>query len=289
MVWIVELVLCLSVVLSACGESSHQVEPPPESGGDGGAAGSEPESGGGGGGSAGGGADESSLFDELVGTAGDRNDIASGEVCERIATIQCAGEASCCDAPGRDFEACKATMKQGCIDELFLDAMTANPITGYDRQLAADVFAEYEDLARRCDLSVAQWGASMDGLRALTRGTLAAGAACQPAALDLLMPGPRAAAFLLACTSFETHACFPKAAGWSCAPREPEGGACFMDMNCVDGLFCTNSKARNLQGGTCNARKADGAPCDFSSECASLACKRSACAARTQHNIFCLQ
>jgi hypothetical protein len=265
-------------------------DPPPSTGGAGGTAGSEPESGGdGGAGGAGGSAGDPSLFDELVGTEEGRNDVPSGEVCERIATIQCAGEASCCDMPGRDFEACKATMKKGCIDELFLDAMTANPITGYDRENAVDVFAEYESLARRCDLSVAEWGASMNGLRAMTRGTLAAGADCRPAPLDLISPGPRAAAFLLACTGFETHACFPKASSWSCAPREPEGGACFMDMNCVDGLFCTNSKARSLQGGTCNARKADGAPCDFPSDCASLACKGGTCAAHTQHNLFCLQ
>jgi hypothetical protein len=258
------------------------------SGGSGGSAGTEPdESGAGGGG--GGGNDGPNVFDDLVGTAEDRNDVPAGEVCERIATIQCAGEASCCDAPGRSFEDCKNTMKDGCIRELQLDAITTQSITGYDRGFAKDVFSEYEALARACDVAVAQWGASMDGLRALTRGTLAQGAACQPAGLDLVQMNATAAAHLFACTSPETHACLPTATnGWSCTARAGEGGACFMDMNCLDGLFCTNSKARSIQGGTCKARKADGAPCDFPSDCSSLACKSGTCAPRNQQTIFCL-
>lgn len=257
-----------------------------QGGGGSGTGGDEPEPSGG---TDGGSTDDPRSFDELVGTGDDRNDVPGGEVCERIATIQCAGEASCCDEPGRDFESCKATMKQGCIDALFLDAMTENPLTGYDRTVAEGVFTDFEDRARRCDLSVAEWGVSMNGLRAFTRGTLETGASCQPAAFDLVMPGARAAAYLLSCTSLETHACFPKLTSWSCAPREGEGGACFTDLNCLEDLFCTNTAVRDIRGGTCSTRKADGAPCEVLGECSSLACKDGTCAPRTKQNVFCLQ
>jgi hypothetical protein len=180
-------------------------------------------------------------------------------------------------------------MRQGCIRELRLDAITASSLTGYDRANAADVFAEYERLARACDLTVAEWGASMNGLRSLTRGTLAPGASCQPAALDLVAMNDTAAAHLFACTDPEEQACLPSATSWSCNPRSAKGGACFMDMNCLEGLFCTNSKALRIQGGTCNVRKDNGASCDFPSDCASLACKSGTCAPRDRQTIFCLQ
>jgi hypothetical protein len=60
-----------------------------------------------------------------------------------------------------------------------------------------------------------------------------------------------------------------------------------MDTNCIDGLFCTNSGAREIEGGTCNARRAEGAPCTFSSQCLSFACATGACEATTQQTIYC--
>lgn len=146
------------------------IDPPP--GGSGGSI--DPTGGVGGAGGAGGQvAGQPALFDELVGSDATRNDVPGDQVCERIATIQCAAEASCCAAPGRSFEDCKVTMKQGCADDLFLDQIMANPIASYDRARAAEVFSEYERLCRLCDLNVATWSASTDGFRAFTRGTIA--------------------------------------------------------------------------------------------------------------------
>lgn len=288
--WLVALVSILAGCATAT-DRSPPTDPTSSTGGAGrdsagagGAAGDEP-AGGDGGGSAG----ETSSFDALVGTAEDRNDVAGGEVCERIATIQCAGEASCCDEPGRGFEDCKQTMKRGCVDTLLLDTLTANAITGYDRELAVDVFTEYERRARACDVGVAAWGASPEGFRALTRGTIVPGMACKPNGLDIIGQTPTAAAHLFACRSPETHACFPTVGDWTCRAHSGENGECFVDTNCLDGLYCTNSETRQLTGGTCQVRKADGAPCHLPSECDSLACKSGTCAPTTQQNVFCLQ
>ncbi|HTU62522.1 MAG TPA: hypothetical protein VMF89_28875, partial [Polyangiales bacterium] len=37
----------------------------------------------------------------------ERNKVTAAQLCERLATINCAGEAFCCDAPNRTVEACK--------------------------------------------------------------------------------------------------------------------------------------------------------------------------------------
>jgi hypothetical protein len=233
-------------------------------------------------------AGQPALFDQLVGTDAARNDVPGDQVCDRIATIQCASEASCCAAPGRTFEDCKAIMKKGCED-VFLDQIMANPIANYDRARATQVFTEYERLSRLCDVNVATWVASNAGFRAFTRGTLAGGAECLPPAKALISPGAEAAAFLFACTNPDTQACLPTRDDWLCLARGTEGSACFIDTNCIDGLFCTNTEAQEIGGGTCHARKPENAPCSFGAECASFVCKAAACAPLTQQTIYCLQ
>lgn len=235
-------------------------------------------------------AGQPALFDQLVGIEPSRNDVPGDQVCERIATIQCASEASCCAAPGRTFESCKTTMKQGCT-EVFTDEIMVNPIANYDRARAAEVFTEFERLSRLCDSNVATWVASNDGFRAFTRGTVAPDGDCEAPTRLLLPPGPgaEAAAFLFACTNPETHACLPTSSDWKCQARGTEGSACFIDTNCVDGLFCTNTEEQAIGGGACNARKPEGAPCSFGAECLSFVCKSAACAPLTQQTIYCLQ
>jgi hypothetical protein len=235
-------------------------------------------------------AGQPALFDELTGTEPARNDVAGDQVCERISTIQCAAEASCCAVPGRSFEDCKVTLKKDCVDGVYLDQIMVDPVAGYDRARAAEVFTEYERLCRLCDLNVATWAASNDGFRAFTRGTVAPGGSCQAPAITLVRPGAAAAAYLFACSEPTTQACLPtEESPWLCAPRSAEGGPCFIDTNCNDGLFCTNSEARLLEGGTCNARKPDSAPCTFGGECVSFVCKSGACAPTTQQTVYCFE
>ncbi len=232
-------------------------------------------------------------FSDLVGTAPDRNMVAAGQVCERIATIQCAGEAHCCSNPGRSFDACKATMKQGCIDSLYLDAITGNAMSGYDPGPASTIFSDYETKAGSCDTGVTLWGATLQGLRGLAPGTLASGASCQPAGLRQIppvVPTPaEAAPYLASCADPANDACYATALSWTCSPRVGDGGKCFTTANCKDGLYCDNDKNVSVTGGHCHATLGTGSPCGFQTECASLLCKGGTCADPTQDNVFCLQ
>jgi hypothetical protein len=222
----------------------------------------------------------------LFGTDPNRNQVPKDQVCDRVATIQCAGEAMCCGAPGRSFEDCKNTMKQGCIDQLYLDAITSNPVAGYDEGAAAQIFTDYETKASQCDTGVTAWGASVEGLRGLPKGTLNAGASCMPPIAQITNK-PTAAAYLAACKGAATTACLPTITTWTCAPRANAGGQCFTDTNCSDGLFCDNPQFA-LTGGQCKTRKAEGAACALLNECQSLLCKRGQCVPVNKDNAFCL-
>ena len=219
-----------------------------------------------------------------------RNRVLGGQVCERIATIQCAGEAFCCDAPGRTEADCKQTMKQGCINSLYLDAITADARAGYDTNGAEAIFTEFERLASTCDQSVTAWGASLQGLRGLAKGTLRSGVSCMPP-LAQISNRTVAAPYLAACLNADTTACYPTATTWTCSPRGNANSRCFADTNCNDpgppGLYCDNPKFL-VTGSTCKQRKPDGSPCALLNECASLLCKQSQCAPLNQQNAFCL-
>ncbi|HVU01834.1 MAG TPA: hypothetical protein VHE30_08780 [Polyangiaceae bacterium] len=228
-------------------------------------------------------------FDDLVNASDpNRNDIPGGQVCERIATIQCAAEATCCSNPGRSFDACKTTMKQGCVSQLYLDAITGSGITGYDQARAKTIFENYESRAHACDTGVTAWGATLDGLRGLVTGTRSSGQTCQPSVTELA-DNAKIAPYLASCSDPGNSACFPTLTSWTCSPRDVAGGKCFTDNNCQDGLYCTNTKALNIAGGNCAAQKADGSSCELQTECQSLLCKGGTCQPVTADNVFCLQ
>ncbi len=226
------------------------------------------------------------VFD--AGSESGRNDVVVGKICERMSTIQCAGEAFCCTNPGRTEAECKATMLQGCTTQLMIDDIAANPITGFDAIFATAAFTHYEDITSKCDPGVAAWGESVDGLRGILRGTRNAGQSCTPATTSLSNKVPAAAA-LASCNDLATQACLPRNITlWSCAPKNGVGGNCFSDVNCTAGLYCDNPKFK-LTGTTCKTRKADGTACVNPNECASLFCKKSVCAPTSQQAAFCLQ
>lgn len=219
-----------------------------------------------------------------AGTAPDRNRVQAGAVCARLATIQCAGEAACCANPGRSFEECETRMRTGCVNELYLDAISSNSVAGYDGSAAEAAFNRFEELASMCDVSVATWGASANGLRGITPGTRAAGADCTP-------PNPLntadAAGYLVACTG--GAACLPTLlSGWNCEPRAAAGGNCFTDLNCQDGLYCDNPDLTVSSGHRCEPRKSDGSPCALPNECQSLACRGGTCVPQDQQVAYCL-
>lgn len=226
---------------------------------------------------------EDRVFD--AGSDPNRNNVVAGQICGRLAQIQCAGEAFCCDNPGRERAACEDAMRTGCIEQMFLDAISSNPISAFDATTAATTFAEIERLAMTCDPSIADFGASREGLMGMFRGTEEEGESCAP---GLTMNRATAAAKLASCTNIATIACLPTSAlSWTCEPRNDVGGRCFTDVNCVDGLFCPNP---NLSFGraTCAERKPVGASCELPNECSSLFCKGGACVEAIQQAAYCL-
>jgi hypothetical protein len=222
-----------------------------------------------------------------AGTDPYRNRVVGGQVCDRLSTIQCAGERACCDAPGRNFEQCKSAMAAECANEYYLDAITANPITGYDIDAAEAAFAEFENRASQCDPSIATWASSLDGLRGITKGTLGSGADCTGSLVNVA----ESAAHLAACTNAATTACLPTSTfDWTCEPRSALNGPCFLDLNCQDGLYCDNlGSTPALTGRTCLQRKANGSGCVSGLECSSLTCENGSCTEATDQTAYCLQ
>jgi hypothetical protein len=228
---------------------------------------------------------EDRVFD--AGTDPARNQVQAGQVCTRLAQIQCAGEAFCCENPGRDRATCETIMRDGCINELYLDAMTENPDTGFDTTAAANAMTQIETMASTCDVGIAEFGASPEGLMGMFRGTVAAGESCSP---GLTTNMAAAAGALTSCTDVASTACMPRSAlSWRCDPRGQVGDDCFSDLNCVDGLYCPNPEFSLSADAVCAQRLPEGSPCSLPNECASLFCKAGACAPVTVQNAYCLQ
>lgn len=225
-----------------------------------------------------------------AGSSSDRNQAAPGALCERLSTIQCAGEAHCCEKPGRDYATCKKAMMSGCAAQLHLDDIAKQANTGFDAQRATAAFSDFEALAARCDPSIAAWGSSSDGLRGILQGTVAHGKNCAPmgAVNDPTIGG----AALASCLDPAGYSCQPRASSsggklnWTCDAHSPVDGLCYSDVNCKDELYCNNPQ--NRLGAKCAARKADGMPCNMPNECLSLVCRSNACARADQQAAYCL-
>jgi hypothetical protein len=218
-----------------------------------------------------------------AGDAPDRNQVMPGEICERLATIQCAGEQFCCDNPGRNVDACKNELQNACEDE-FVDDVAANPDTAFDADQAAVVFTELERLASQCDPTIAAYGESLEGLRSIFAGTVESGGNCRPSNV-LSMQQSTAAG--LSCTNYESQACVPSLSDWTCTPHAPAGGHCFTDLNCQPGLYCPNPSG-NLSGADCVQRRGEGMSCELDNECMSLFCRGGRCVPADVQTAYCL-
>jgi hypothetical protein len=211
------------------------------------------------------------------------DDVAAGTVCARLSDLQCKAEASCCKAPNRSVDACKAAMAQKCAS-LYLDQVSKSSVSGYSPHTAGLAMAEFQQRAATCDPTVVAWGASASGLRGIFPGTTSPGADCTP---QSLLDAGDVAAHLMACNSPADNACLPGIGKWSCAPRAGVGGACFSDTNCQDGLRCDNPQT-TLVGAVCKGRMALGASCTTGSQCASLVCKGAVCVPADVQAVYCL-
>jgi hypothetical protein len=214
-----------------------------------------------------------------------RNMVQAGQVCARLAQIQCAGEAYCCENPGRDVVACESKMKTACANDGYVDAITLDSRAGFDPARAATALQQFEDMASRCDPKIGDFGADPDGLMAMVRGTVASGGRCSPGVSSNMAAQAGA---LASCRDSATTACLPSSAlTWTCAPRGSAGANCFTDMNCQDGLYCPNPDLR-INMFKCLARKPDGMSCQEANECTSLTCLGGTCAAPTTQSAYCL-
>lgn len=218
----------------------------------------------------------------------DRNKVTAGDVCDRLSVLQCAGEAYCCDSPGRTYEECYATTVDSCRNDAYLDFMTNDNSTGFDATIAEATLLVYETKALACDPAVASWGETVDGLRGIMQGTKADGTSCAPKALLSL---PAAAASLAYCSDPNNVACMPNGTftSWTCTARADIGGACITDLNCATGNYCIQDNPLEPVRSTCAARKANDEACGFNNECQSLACKAGVCVEATAQAAYCLQ
>ena len=203
---------------------------------------------------------------------------AAGELCDRLAVIQCAAQAFCCEEPSRTIAQCEKRMRAGCEDDLYLDDIAAEASSGFDPEAARAAFDTIEQLAAECDPSIASEGFALTGLRGIVKGSVQPGGKCNPPNYPLYIPSKKTAAIALAsCAKPEANACLPDENEWRCRPLSDAGGECVTDLNCLPGLYCDNADLS--LSANCEARKAAGESCELQTECISLACRDGKCAA----------
>lgn len=266
------IVVASSWLLTACDDGGSGEDFTPGDGDGGGAGGGDGDGGGAGGGDGdgGGGGGAGRVF--MPGTDPARNQVQAGRLCRRLAEIQCAGEAFCCDAPGRTQAQCETVMEQGCNGNLYLDDVAGSAVGGFDAGRAAVAFQAFEDKAATCDPTIAKWASEDAGLRGIMRGT--SGSACNPQlAADTESQRRKAAIALASCSLDQNLACQPSVAitSWVCEARGTAGASCFSDFNCSPEAYCDNPNMQ-IAGGRCQTRKPVGQPCGYFYECATLLC-----------------
>jgi len=210
------------------------------------------------------------------GGGGASNDVGPDGICERIAAIQCAAQEACCTAPAMDVAACMSELLGGCSD---LEAVAAEEIVGFDRAAVRAALDELERRAGACDPALASWAITAEGFASSFTGTRGEGEDCTPEGGAGTSDVNAVGAALASCSNVETTACLPTETTWTCKPRAAAGGACFTDLNCVDGLFCDKTDAQTAYDGVCAARKGAGSECFDANECTSFVCKDDVCAA----------
>lgn len=228
------------------------------------------------------------VFD--AGSADDRNEVEPGKLCDRVATVQCAAEAACCTNPGRSFSQCKKIALAACEDDLQLDLVAMEDVSGFDAAATTAMFEQFEEYAQTCDPAITIWGASVNGVRAMLQGTRDAGENCAPKnnANSAVLVG----AGLVSCTDPETQACQPRGTvkggklDWTCDERSDEDGECFSDLNCKEGMYCDNPKGMLLQ--KCQLTKDLGDACTSAHECTSYNCQDGECVELDQQTAYCL-
>ena len=222
------------------------------------------------------------MFD--AGKDPDRNHVKAGHICTRFAQIQCAGEAFCCDDPGRDRAQCEAEQTDLCTMRIYLDVMSLSAASGFDPDAALEL-NRFEQLASRCDPSISAFAEASEGLLSMMQGTVAAGGDCSP---GVTVDAAGIAAAVVSCKNIAKTACLPQnAASWTCTVRGAVGASCFTDVNCEEGLYCPNPNS-DIGTKMCSERKPKDSDCVMPNECESLYCQGGSCVAATAQSAYCL-
>lgn len=212
------------------------------------------------------------------------NRVSPDQVCQRLAEIQCAAESRCCNDAARKYvsgDACVDGQRTICNDVFKVAIVGTDSRTGYSVDLAQQALDTFESKVAQCALDAQSWGASADGFLTMFAGTRGSGQSCQPTSETDFAAG-------LSCTTGLTCAPSMKIVnvptGWACRPRAVEGGKCFADINCVDGMRCIEINTLS----TCAPTLALTMSCSRPTECQSLVCRQGLCADVTQDNVYCL-
>ena len=225
------------------------------------------------------------------GTDPNRNKVQAGGICERLTTLQCAGEAHCCSNAGRTFAQCRSELMNECTTQLYMDDLAKNSATGFSAAQAELALARFEQQASTCDPNAILWPLlAADGLRGMFQGTRPPGQQCRPGGLASVLNYGVA---LASCAQIGTHACLftgngPIAApeNATCAARADVGATCYVDTNCKDDAYCANPQEK-YSSGKCTARKAIGTACSNGIECVKQVCTGGMCAEPTAQDTWC--
>lgn len=199
------------------------------------------------------------------------------DFCDRYADLACRGMQECCMAGAPNN--CVDVLTRTC-DETVARNLLRDGRTGYDPVIAAEVFAEAEALVATCDPAILDW--ARDSLFRMLTGTRAAGAVCSP---DTEVPFDTPTLYSCA----DDNACiFNGIDRWTCQTPVGRGGACYLDTDCVEGLWCSRSSTG------CAERLPVGAACDPDLDgcqgvcvCDDGTCASGRCFAPTANAIYC--
>jgi hypothetical protein len=187
--------------------------------------------------------------------------VSADDFCAEFAAVVCDAHQRCCSTADPDREACVTNWSAICAAGV--GSLAADPRTGYDGTVAAEVLAEGETLSASCSVDVVPWFESRMGFQRVLSGTVAGGDECTPRnALDI--PA------YFSCTELD-QACVQVAAGRSiCADLLGQGDPCHRHFDCAEGLYCEGGGT--FTEGNCEPRLPEGEPCTANEACASQVC-----------------
>lgn len=186
---------------------------------------------------------------------------------------------------------CEAALLAEC--EGNLEALTTNPVTGYDSEEAGVQIETLRQLAMLCDPAVSEWRVSQLGLFAVLQGTTTSGGDCSASELPSGEDGLWSA-WLASCQRPDTCrissiTASPANVTGTCGSLAAFGEACYISRECASGLTCFPPDNYVGGGGTCLTPRTAGSNCVYDQNCASFNCGYDGkCAVASINGAYCL-